>query len=345
MTIKHQCNCRALMFPQYLSRRHTKNTRRKCRSELEALGKTSILPAPLVRTSFIVIGACHDIQHLDSEHSHISTAFESQLSANHQLRKRGRPRSKPACDSSAVKRKPGRPKAPINPNAPILVKRKPGRPRKVIPYREVDPESQVLPALHIPSHPKPKLLVDKTQTRGQLNLFDFSLPGNTRANSSTAARTPTTNPDAAPSNQAASIDRVHYIIQPEDPDRQIEDWDKDEDFEFGGRLGEGEGEEHDGGEDEPGDDVNNRPHHNRHSILPPAVHETYTQHIELLKQHQDVSGVPRIYSHYGTFWLPQKSNYFLLHGKSKPRPTQMYWRRTPYESRPVTSHGLLLNAH
>lgn len=50
----------------------------------------------------------------------------------------------------------------------------------------------------------------------------------------------------------------------------------------------------------------------------------YTRHVEFLKQHQDANGEPRLYSHYRTFWLPQKCNYFLLRGKSKPRPSQIY---------------------
>jgi hypothetical protein len=88
-------------------------------------------------------------------------------------------------------------------------------------------------------------------------------------------------------------------------------------------LGQGEGNEDDGGEpeDQMGDEEVSTSR--VHKPLSPAVHDTYQKHLHVLKE--TARHHPRsIYDTLGTFWLPQRSGYFILHGALKPRPTHMY---------------------
>jgi hypothetical protein len=43
-----------------------------------------------------------------------------------------------------------------------------------------------------------------------------------------------------------------------------------------------------------------------------------------LKQKSGSSTFPHLYERDQTFWLPQTSNYFILHRTTKPRPSQLY---------------------
>lgn len=95
--------------------------------------------------------------------------------------------------------------------------------------------------------------------RGQLSLFNFSLPGNVQTRSATAASSST----ATTSDDVDPLQQLHYVIPLEDPDRGIEECD-DGDLEVGDQLlGEGEGDEDDGGEDEPDDDAGNHSRRNQ----------------------------------------------------------------------------------
>lgn len=67
--------------------------------------------------------------------------FESQLSSNHQLQKRGHPPTRKLPHEPSIpeiKKKRGHPKKIPDPNEPVLPKRGRGRPRKLIPFREED---------------------------------------------------------------------------------------------------------------------------------------------------------------------------------------------------------------
>ena len=87
-------------------------------------------------------------------------------------------------------------------------------------------------------------------------------------------------------------------------------------------MGEGEGDEDDGGDD---DMDNGKESHNRaRHPLPPSVHDAYERNIEFLKQTKGLQSRPHFYESRQTFWLPQKSNYFLIHGPSKPQPSRLY---------------------
>jgi len=115
--------------------------------------------------------------------------------------------------------------------------------------------------------------------------------------------------------------RDQCVIPEEDPNRIIDGLDDDND-ELLRMMGEGEGDDDDGGDDdmEDGGESQSRPRR----PLPPAVHDAYEKHIEFLKQTKGTSPRPRLYESHQTFWLPQKSNYFIIHGAPKPRPAQLY---------------------
>ena len=93
-------------------------------------------------------------------------------------------------------------------------------------------------------------------------------------------------------------------------------------------LGQGEGQEDDGGndndemcEDNNGDSSANT---HLHQYLPPIVNDSYQHHIDYIKKTKGVDLKPHIYTVNGTFWLPHKSNFFILHGHSKPWLSQLY---------------------
>ena len=67
-----------------------------------------------------------------------------------------------------------------------------------------------------------------------------------------------------------------------------------------------------------------------HRFLPPAVKDEYDKHLEYLKQTCGPQSKPQLYERLQTFWLPQKANYFLLNGTTKPRPSQLYNHRWFY---------------
>jgi hypothetical protein len=58
--------------------------------------------------------------------------------------------------------------------------------------------------------------------------------------------------------------------------------------------------------------------------LPPAVKDAYQKALEYLRQTSGPKSKPKLYEVLQTFWIPQKANFFLLHGKSKPCPEQLY---------------------
>lgn len=125
---------------------------------------------------------------------------------------------------------------------------------------------------------------------------------------------------SAPSTQKR---RDQCVIPEEDPSRIIDGLDDDED-ELSRMMGEGEGDDDDGGDDDVEDGGESASGYRARRPLSPAVHDAYEMHIESLKQTKGMSARPHLYGTHQTFWLPQKSNYFIIQGASKPRPTQLY---------------------
>ena len=96
-------------------------------------------------------------------------------------------------------------------------------------------------------------------------------------------------------------------------------------------MGDGVGDEDDGGENEnENDHSGNSGSHRNHHSLPPAVQEAYEKHIQYLKQMSGNKPKPHLYAVHQTFWLPQKSNFFIINGSSKPWPLQLYGHRWFY---------------
>ncbi|KIM63555.1 hypothetical protein SCLCIDRAFT_24223 [Scleroderma citrinum Foug A] len=81
-------------------------------------------------------------------------------------------------------------------------------------------------------------------------------------------------------------------------------------------LGQGEGEDYDGCEDEPTDAANQW----SCSTLPPPVQQRYEEHLSMLKAFKKTSTPQNYYDLHGTFWLPRRSSYFVIHSKTTPRP-------------------------
>jgi hypothetical protein len=126
--------------------------------------------------------------------------------------------------------------------------------------------------------------------------------------------------------------RDQCVLPDEDPNRPITIAGDDNDkFDL---MGEGEGDEDDGGEEEDDGeddgDGDSPPKRRANRPLPPAVKIAYEKNLEYLKQASGPQSKPRLYEVHQTFWIPRKSNYFLLHGAAKPRPETLYNHRWFY---------------
>lgn len=166
---------------------------------------------------------------------------------------------------------------------------------------------------------RPIFLGDKSGDVRQRALTDWNTFGDTPSTSAGGASSDP--PLTIPSRTGAAALQRH-IIPDEDPNRELEMDEEDE------LLGQGEGLEDDGGPDddeiqEDGDNVDSLCNSRTRQKLPSIVYEAYQNHLDYLKRTKDIHSKPRIYVE-GTFWLPRKSNFFLLHGSSKPRPSQFY---------------------
>jgi len=118
------------------------------------------------------------------------------------------------------------------------------------------------------------------------------------------------------------------MVPEEDPNQRIcLDFDDEEGDHFD-LMGDGVGDEDDGGEEEnhTATSGSQRTHHS----LPPAVQEAYEKHKQYLKQVAGPKSIPHLYAIHQTFWVPQKSNYFILNGSKKPQPSQLYGHRWFY---------------
>ena len=133
-------------------------------------------------------------------------------------------------------------------------------------------------AAHIPSDSHPRLLTRNLGPQRQTNLDEWSLPGSVNTPKATS-----TQEAAKPSTASVSGHKhqVHCILPLEDPNRVIIDGEDDED-ELSGLIGEGEGDEDDGGDDNMDDGEGSQ--NQAHCPLPPSVHDVYERNIEFLKQ-------------------------------------------------------------
>ena len=163
-----------------------------------------------------------------------------------------------------------------------------------------------------------------------MSLLDFNIPGNPRISE---ASSPIGMSRQLPSQLHQSRQhktRDQCIIPDEDPARSILGDVNDEEGGYFDYMGEGEGDEDDGGEDggdeeDDGDVIADSASRQRAvKPLPPAVKDAYQKALEFLKQTSGPKSKPKLYEVLQTFWIPRKANYFLLHGKSKPCPEQLY---------------------
>ena len=132
---------------------------------------------------------------------------------------------------------------------------------------------------------------------------------------------------AADVSQHVRKTRDQCVIPDEDPERTILlDVDDDEGHPFD-LMGDGEGDEHDGGEDEDGQEHSASflpaTGHKAHRSLPPAVKDQYEKHLKYLRQTPHGSK-PYLYEVLQTFWLPHQANFFILNRSNKPCPSQLY---------------------
>jgi hypothetical protein len=135
---------------------------------------------------------------------------------------------------------------------------------------------------HIPSDPRPTLLTDKAGPSRQVSLLDFNIPGNPRTSESNSANSQF-HQFASQLHQHKTCDQC--IIPDDDPARPISGDVEDEEGGYFDYMGEGEGDEDDGGEDEDdGDEDVGSASKKPAKPLPPAVKDAYQKALEFLKQ-------------------------------------------------------------
>jgi hypothetical protein len=191
---------------------------------------------------------------------------------------------------------------------------------------------------HVPTDPLPSLITDKSGPLRQRSLFEWSIPGNPNVGDSAASAGssvhPVTSGDSTGSQNVRKTSDQH-IIPDEDPHRAILLDRDDEEGDPFDLMGDGVGDEFDGGEDEDEDEENGDPAEaaskprGRRS-LPPAVKDQYDKHLDFLKQGSGLGSMPKLYAVHQTFWLPHQANFFIMKNATKPRPSQLYNHRWFY---------------
>jgi hypothetical protein len=113
------------------------------------------------------------------------------------------------------------------------------------------------------------------------------------------------------------------VIPDEDPNHSISlDTDDEEGYPFD-HMGDGVGDEDDGGEDEGQELGSENAARLKRQPLPPVVKDQYEKHLKYLRQTPHGSK-PYLYEVHQTFWLPHQANFFILNRPNKPRPSQLY---------------------
>ncbi len=177
-------------------------------------------------------------------------------------------------------------------------------------------------------------MTDKSGPKRQRSIFEWNIAGNPHAGATSAHLDIGTLPATSaglPSSQSMRKTKDMCVIPDEDPDHPISLDDEDEEGHPFDLMGDGIGDEDDGGEDEDEDEGHGQDamRHKSHRPLPPAVKDKYEKHLQYLKQTPQGSK-PHLYELQHTFWLPHQANFFILNRTAKPRPSQLYNHRWFY---------------
>ncbi|KIM68440.1 hypothetical protein SCLCIDRAFT_1209256 [Scleroderma citrinum Foug A] len=140
---------------------------------------------------------------------------------NHPLWKRGRPpkvHAGPSAVSDIERRGPGRPKKPINPNAPVLEKRGPGRPRNApVLHGSALPSSSTSHPISLAS--RPVLQMSSSGPMHQRVLTEWNLPGTAESSRTTTASH--AQPDTTPQPCTTTSSNETHVIPFSDPSRLL----------------------------------------------------------------------------------------------------------------------------
>ena len=158
----------------------------------------------------------------------------------------------------------------------------------------------------VPPDVHPSLITDQAGPIHQWSIFEWNIfrdadPANPTAADSTLP--------PAPNGQ-----RTECVIPELDPSHPISG-DDEQEHNFDEFMGDGQG--HDDYDEEVEDNNSKR------RPLPPSVMDAFNTHLKSLKQ-MGPNNIPKIYDSQNTFWLPQKSKIFLLHGKKSPQVDLLY---------------------
>jgi len=182
--------------------------------------------------------------------------------------------------------------------------------------------------------PPPSLLTTREGPSRQRTLFEWNIPGNSHIPQDAVLSNAHTAVHNVENSHALSSKVTDQCVLPEeDPNRPVSLDVDDEEGDLFDMMGDGVGDEDDGGENEPegeeGDTTTSDSQRKRCS-LPPAVQDAYDRHLQYLKQVSGPKSRPHLYEIHQTFWLPQKANFFMLNSSNKPRPSQLYGHRWFY---------------
>jgi hypothetical protein len=162
---------------------------------------------------------------------------------------------------------------------------------------------------HTPLDIQPSLITDRSGPSRQRSIFEWNIPGNQNISSALSVEGQA-NLLMAQSGVSPTVDicQTEYAIPEIDPNCPISGGDGEGD-DFDGLMGDGQGH----------DDYNEEVEQSRahQQPLPPSVMDAYHAHVEFLKQ-MGPHSIPKLYDSHNNFWLPQKSNFFFLHGIANP---------------------------
>ena len=179
-------------------------------------------------------------------------------------------------------------------------------------------------------------MTDKSGPLRQRNLFEWNLPGNLNIGGGTTSTGSSLHPTVSSDSTGSQDVRKtgQQVIPDEDPHHAILLDRDDEEGDPFDLMGDGVGDEFDGGENEDEDEESggheSAPKHRGRQSLPPAVKDQYDKHLEFLKQGSGPGSMPRLYAVHQTFWLPHQANFFIMKNATKPRPSELYNHRWFY---------------
>jgi hypothetical protein len=173
----------------------------------------------------------------------------------------------------------------------------------------------------------PSLITSKSGPSRQRSIFEWNITGNVHARSEETdpSIVYSAGPFRSVTVQIVKKAQDQCVIPDEDPNCPISLDQDDEEGDSFDLMGDGVGNEDDGGEEEDNvyehGETTAKPRNQQ--SLPAAVKDEYDRHLEYLKQ--TPSGFkPCLYENLHTFWLPYQANFFLLNRSNKPHPSQLY---------------------